>query len=252
MNIIVNQDNNNLKIDNLEIKEITIKENLNANIFIKTINSRDLKIDIKANSQINLLLPLEIKYPNNFITINLDRDARLNLYSFNFNETQDIKLNVNLIETSAEVNYKGVFIANSNIQQNIEAIIENKAPTTNGEILIIGISKDDSKIAINGISKIHQGMSKSSNLQSLKGFISDNSTLTLNPILLIDEFDVKAGHGASSGIIDEEIIYYLMTRGLSENKAKQLYLLGQVEPVINEIWNQDLKDLLTEKVKEAV
>ena len=97
-----------------------------------------------------------------------------------------------------------------------------------------------------------RGMSKSSNFQSLKGFISDNSALSLNPILLIDEYDVQAGHGASSGLIDDEIIYYMMTRGLTKDKAKELYLLGQVEPIIDQIWDQDLKDRIINYVKEAV
>lgn len=252
MKVIIKEDNPNLTIDYIDSNQILINNNLKANIYLKEIKTNNLTIDIKANSQINLLLPLGFKNLNNLITINLARDAFLNLYSFNFGENQDLSLNVNLLEPSAEVNYQGIFIANQKIEQKIEAIIENKAPTTIGNILIIGISKDDSKIVINGISKIHRGMSKSSNFQSLKGFISDNSALSLNPILLIDEYDVQAGHGASSGLIDDEIIYYMMTRGLTKDKAKELYLLGQVEPIIDQIWDQDLKDRIINYVKEAV
>ena len=59
-------------------------------------------------------------------------------------------------------------------------------------------------------------MKNSNAYQSLKGIIgSDRAVIEVNPILLIDEYDVKAGHGATIGKLDEFSLYYLMSRGLN-------------------------------------
>ena len=51
--------------------------------------------------------------------------------------------------------------------------------------------------------------------------------LSLN--LEIDEYDVIASHGASIGAIDDEELYYLMSRGLTEDKAKELLIMGFID-----------------------
>ena len=63
------------------------------------------------------------------------------------------------------------------------------------------------------LKKIEKGMKNSNAFQTLKGIItSDQAIVEVNPILLIDEYDVKAGHGATIGKIEERILYYLNMR----------------------------------------
>ena len=56
-----------------------------------------------------------------------------------------------------------------------------------------------------------------------------------NPILLIDEDDVKAGHAASVGQVNAEQVYYLMSRGISKQEAERLIIHGFLAPVVSEI-----------------
>jgi Fe-S cluster assembly protein SufD len=56
-----------------------------------------------------------------------------------------------------------------------------------------------------------------------------------NPILLIDEDDVKAGHAASVGQVNPDQIYYLMSRGISKEEAQRLVIYGFLAPVVSEI-----------------
>ena len=56
-----------------------------------------------------------------------------------------------------------------------------------------------------------------------------------NPILLIDEDDVTAGHAASVGQVNAEQIYYLMSRGISKAEAERLIINGFLAPVVSEI-----------------
>jgi len=65
-----------------------------------------------------------------------------------------------------------------------------------------------------------------------------------NPILLIDEDDVKAGHAASVGRVNEEQVYYLMSRGISRREAERLIIHGFLEPTVAEIPLEGLRDTL--------
>ena len=56
-----------------------------------------------------------------------------------------------------------------------------------------------------------------------------------NPILLIDEDDVKAGHAASVGQVNPEQVYYLMSRGITKEEAERLIIYGFLAPVVSEI-----------------
>lgn len=56
-----------------------------------------------------------------------------------------------------------------------------------------------------------------------------------NPILLIDEDDVTAGHAASVGQVNPEQVYYLMSRGISKQDAERLIIYGFLAPVVSEI-----------------
>jgi Fe-S cluster assembly protein SufD len=53
---------------------------------------------------------------------------------------------------------------------------------------------------------------------------------------------VTAGHGATVGQLDEESIYYLMSRGLTKKEAEKLMINGLIRPVVDEITDKDIKE----------
>ena len=72
--------------------------------------------------------------------------------------------------------------------------------------------------------------------------LSDKARSDANPILLIDENDVTAGHAASIGQVDPEDLYYLMSRGLNQKTAEQLVIRGFLGTVIAEIPVKEVRD----------
>jgi len=89
--------------------------------------------------------------------------------------------------------------------------------------------------------------------QSLKGIIaSDQAIIEVNPILLIDEYDVKAGHGATIGKLDENSVYYLMSRGLTRKDAERLMINGFLNPIISEITDEPLKERFVSLVNQRL
>ena len=98
---------------------------------------------------------------------------------------------------------------------------------------------------MNILGKIKKDMSNSNCVQKSRGIIlSNNSTIKVMPVLLIDEYDVSANHGCAIGKIDEEGLYYLMSRGISKKDAEMLIIKGFLSPILNSLSNESMKDEL--------
>ncbi|QYR20430.1 Fe-S cluster assembly protein SufD [Paenibacillus sp. sptzw28] len=98
------------------------------------------------------------------------------------------------------------------------------------------VMKDQATAIINGITKIEKGATKANGVQAEKVLmLSPKARGDANPILLIDEDDVKAGHAASVGQVNPEQVYYLMSRGITKQDAERLIIHGFLAPVVSEI-----------------
>ena len=81
--------------------------------------------------------------------------------------------------------------------------------------------------------------------QKTKGLLLDEaSEISANPILTIDEYDCNASHGASIGAIDEDELYYLMSRGLTKESSEKLIIGGFVSPFLSSIKDEAIKEEL--------
>ena len=78
--------------------------------------------------------------------------------------------------------------------------------------------------------------------------MDNDSVIVAKPILLIDEYDCFANHGASIGKMSDEDLFYLMSRGLTKNEAFLLILEGIINPYIESIPREDLRNSLHEEI----
>ena len=69
---------------------------------------------------------------------------------------------------------------------------------------------------------------------------------------MIEENDVKANHGSSIGMIDEDTLFYLTSRGIEEKDARNLVSLGKINYLIEEVKNEEIKQSLLTKVLERM
>ncbi|HEY8528562.1 MAG TPA: Fe-S cluster assembly protein SufD [Paenibacillaceae bacterium] len=104
---------------------------------------------------------------------------------------------------------------------------------------------DEATSILTGITKIEKGATKANGEQTERVLmLSPKARGDANPILLIDEDDVKAGHAASVGRVNEEQVYYLMSRGISRREAERLIIHGFLEPTVAEIPLEGLRETL--------
>ena len=71
-------------------------------------------------------------------------------------------------------------------------------------------------------------------------------------MLLCHEEDVQGAHGVSTGKIDESKLFYLMSKGISEKAAKKLIINANFNDIINEISNEEIKQLVIEEIDKKL
>ncbi|MFC4305163.1 Fe-S cluster assembly protein SufD [Cohnella boryungensis] len=117
--------------------------------------------------------------------------------------------------------------------------------STESDMITRAVMKEEATAIINGVTKIEKGATKANGQQTEKVLmLSPKARGDANPILLIDEDDVKAGHAASVGQVNADQIYYLMSRGISRSEAERLIIHGFLDPVVSEIPLEGLREQL--------
>lgn len=117
--------------------------------------------------------------------------------------------------------------------------------SSESDMITRAVMKEEATAIINGITKIEHGATKANGQQTEKVLmLSPKARGDANPILLIDEDDVKAGHAASVGQVNPEQVYYLMSRGITRQEAERLIIHGFLDPVVSEIPLEGLREQL--------
>jgi Fe-S cluster assembly protein SufD len=247
--------------DNNESLEIVVSENTSIKIILElsskeiTPNNYKFNLNAKKNARVKYLLVSELASKKALVEhyFTAERDAKLELIGGFVSDVLDAKMHVDLVGEGAEVKMRVVAVSSDDNKQTIDVLIIHKAPNTFGDMTNIGIANKRGRILLNGVEKIEKGMKHANAFQTLKGIImSDQAIVEVNPILLIDEFDVKAGHGATIGKIAEDALYYLRSRGLTQREAEKLIINGFLKPVIDEIDDEPLKERFAHLVNSRI
>ncbi|NLY80730.1 MAG: Fe-S cluster assembly protein SufD [Lysinibacillus sp.] len=184
----------------------------------------------------------------------LERDAKLDWALGLMNDSDTISENItHLIGDGSTADTKTVVIGRGTQKQNFTTEVRHWGKNTEGFILKHGVMKDAAQTIFNGIGKIEHGASKSNAQQESRVLmLSDKARGDANPILLIDEDDVMAGHAASVGRVDPNQLYYLMSRGISKAEAERLIIHGFLAPVVNSLPIEGVKQQLTKVIEGKV
>jgi len=117
--------------------------------------------------------------------------------------------------------------------------------SSDSNMITRAVMRESASAIINGITKIEHGATKANGVQAEKVLmLSPKARGDANPILLIDEDDVTAGHAASVGQVNPEQVYYLMSRGIEKTVAERLIIHGFLAPVVSEVPVEAVRDQL--------
>lgn len=222
---------------------------------IKDAVTYDLTLDIAPNSQVSYVLLSETTQQDITInqTIDLAKDAKVHVISAFLSESLQANLTVKLNGQGSNVMMNAIAVSSNKQSQVIDVNMTHYAPYSYADMYNIGIANGQGRIVLNGVEKIEQGNTQANAFQTLKGIIlSDQAIVEVNPILLIDEYDVKAGHGATIGKIEENQLYYLQSRGLTKDEAEKLIINGYIKPILDEIKDETITKRLEASIYQRL
>lgn len=180
----------------------------------------------------------------------LDNDAMIDWAIGVMNEGNVVAdFDSDLYGKGSHADMKVVALSSGKQVQGIDTRVTNYGCNSIGNILQHGVILEKGTLTFNGIGHIIKGAKGADAQQESRVLmLSDQARSDANPILLIDENDVTAGHAASIGQMDPEDMYYLMSRGLDKATAERLVVRGFLGSVIVEIPVKEVRDEMIENI----
>ena len=249
---LVNNLSNDFSID------LVINEGIKANIIELLKTDKDLSltynINCKEKSELNIITIYESDKNKTVINAKtvLEKDAYLNSkgLSLFMGEVKSL-YEEKFVGEKAKIEGYNVFINNSEAKQDYDLNTYHNIGKTESMVRNFAICKGESVLNINTNGIVVNGSKQSNISQKTKGILlSQESGISANPLLQIDEYDCLASHGAGIGAIDEEDLFYLMSRGLTKLESEKLIIGGFVNPIYEAIENEDLRNIILNKVSK--
>lgn len=136
----------------------------------------------------------------------------------------------------------GVFFTDHDQHFSINTLSDHGALSTNAETLVKGVLTDTSRVEFEGMIRVQPKAQQTASFLSAHGLLlSKKARVELIPGLEIAANEVSASHGATSGQIDEEQLFYLMVRGIPREEAERIIVQGFFEPVLQRIPLENLR-----------
>ena len=230
---------------NSSLRLIDFFNDISEKNFINIFYNFDLKKHaILKNYKIDKIENNNIKY--SFNNINQDENSVSETFILSAGSDflkNEINCNLNGKYSSAFVN--GIFSLRNNQQHEIRTTINHLTENTKSYQLIKSVLGKESKAVYQGKIFVNSIAQKTDGYQLSKAILLDEtSEFNAKPELEIYADDVKCSHGSASGSLDENSIFYLMSRGLNYQQSKELLINGFVLDVIEKITDTEIKDLV--------
>ena len=175
---------------------------------------------------------------------NLYENTRTSVQKYiNAKDKNEMNCNLNGEYSSAVIN--GVFSLKENQQHEIRTTINHLVENTKSYQLIKSVLGKLSKAAYQGKIFVNSDAQKTDGYQLSKAILlNKDSEFNAKPELEIYADDVKCSHGSASGSLNEDSIFYLMSRGLSYQQSRELLINGFLLDVVEKITDSEIKNLI--------
>jgi len=160
-------------------------------------------------------------------------------------------LHVNVNGQNCVTNLNGVYLLKNKQHVDNHSIVDHKVPNCESFELYKGVIDDNSTAVFNGKVFVRKDAQKINAFQSNGNvLLSDNATINSKPELEIYADDVKCSHGSTTGQLDEEAVFYLRARGLSEKSARHLMVSAFIGEVLEKVENEEVLEFIHAILKE--
>ena len=242
--------NINLRLDfeleeNSSLKLIDFFNDTTDKNFMNIFYNFKLKNDsILKNYKIDKSLNQNLKYSFNNIDQEKNSISETFIFSAGSNYFKN-EINCNLSGEYSSAFINGIFSLKNNQQHEIRSTVNHLVENTKSFQLIKSVLGKNSKAAYQGRIHVDSKAQKTDGYQLSKAILLDEtSEFNAKPELEIYADDVKCSHGSASGSLNEDSIFYLMSRGLSYKQSKELLINGFMLDVVEKITDSEIKNLI--------
>ncbi len=209
--------------------KVMIKENFKGKGFM----SSGVDILCKENSKVEYLTKTVVEgyYFGEYkaeVELNAEMKWLNSLKGGNFSRSI---VETNLNDVNARVKTAILCSLDDKSQVDFYTISRHNEKNTYSDTMAKGVVKDNSKLLIRGLTRIEKNAAYSDGYEKADILIFDNAEADAIPNLEIENSEVKCSHGATIGQIEKEKLFYLQSRGLSEEESEHLIVEGFFEPL---------------------
>jgi Fe-S cluster assembly protein SufD len=177
-------------------------------------------------------------------------DSLVDMFTFSINGGL-IRNNLHFYVDGQRVisNLNGLYIPSNDQLVDSHTVVDHRMPNSESNELYKGVLLGNSTGVFNGKIFVRPDAQKTNAFQSCKNVLaSDKATMNTKPQLEIWADDVKCSHGTTTGQLSDEALFYMRSRGISEDAAKTLLMLAFVQQVIDKIEIPALKESISNRV----
>ena len=186
--------------------------------------------------------------------IHIPSDTRLTFIALlqkGWEETQ--VLNFHCDGQNSKINFIAFILAKDSETFPFETISNHTVPNTNGYYTVRGAMFDKSQVNYRGQLNIRpKAQITDSYLAHHTLMLSEDAKVNTIPSLEIEADDVKAGHAATIGKVDEDMLFYLTSRGISKKEAEQLLIQGFIEVDLKKIPDEEIQKILATEIENSL
>ncbi len=230
---------------NSSLKLIDFFNDTSDKNFMNIFYNFNLKKDsILKNYKIDKSLNKNLKYSFN----NIDQEENSISETFIFSAGSNYfknEINCNLKGEYSSAFINGIFSLQGSQQHEIRSTVNHLVENTKSYQLIKSVLGKNSKAVYQGRIFVDPKAQKTDGYQLSKAILLDEtSEFNAKPELEIYADDVKCSHGSASGSLNENSIFYLMSRGLNYKQSKELLINGFMLDVVEKITNTEIRNLI--------
>lgn len=247
-----------------DLNIIRVQKGKKANIIFE-YEGNDLKgfrnsltrIEVEEGAEVNFvnlqIFGSEVE-SHNSVEIRAERDAKIRYYNF--------EIGGGVVSASSKVYLEGenvdsktysIYIADEEKKMDLEYSSYHKGRRGNSLIEGRGVVKDRARKVFRGNLYFERGSGRSVGKEEETALLmSKEAKADSIPTLFCKEDDVVGEHAASAGQLNDNKLFYLMSRGLSEKEAKRLVAVSSLKPVIATVEDEELRDKIFNEIEKRI
>jgi Fe-S cluster assembly protein SufD len=177
------------------------------------------------------------------LTATLAEDAKYQLHSVGLGAlSARSTIELRLAGERAEVGIYAASVADRQQNQDTFVLVDHRVPRARSNQIFRGVAASRSRVAFNGKVVVRKEATGTDSQQSLRGLLAGpEAEIDVRPQLEIYTDDVKCSHGATAGKLDDNMLFYLLSRGLDPDTAQQLLKWAFLEDVVSRIEVPELR-----------